>query len=149
MEIDFKRGLGDIKFGMKEDEVIAQLGKPDKTILDEEYDEIQLSYYYNDLKLTLSFFNKSEGKLGYIKSSNPHLTYKNEKIIGMNINLIKDRLFKNISEWEFNEYGDFDKYWADHLQQYWIAMDVEYEVVTHFEFGVPLKNNEEYDWPTL
>jgi hypothetical protein len=143
MEIKPKFGIGEFTFGMKEAAVIAKLGKPDKTMKDEE-DEDQLIYQYNKHKLRLTFYLEHEGRLGYIRSANPKLTYQGKPVINVPIDQIKkDVLGKSITEWEIEDYDFFSTYFNE---ENWFILHVEYDEVTEIELGVTFKNEDEYDW---
>src|SRR6478736_795112 len=110
MEIRPKKGIGDFTFGMKAEEVVAKLGKPDKVYQDED-DENQLLYQYNKSKLRLTFFQDHEGKLGYIRCSSPTLTFQGKSIINGAIEKVKKEVFgKDIEEWEEEDYDFFVTY---------------------------------------
>ncbi|OQP65338.1 hypothetical protein A3860_16865 [Niastella vici] len=143
MEIRPKKGIGDFTFGMKAEEVVAKLGKPDKIYQDED-DENQLLYQYNKSKLRLTFFEDHEGKLGYIRCSSPTLTYQGKPIINSSIEKVKKEVFgKHIEEWEEEDYDFFATYVNE---EYWIVLNVEYDEVTEVEVGVPFNDDEEYEW---
>lgn len=143
MEIRPKKGIGDFTFGMKAEEVVAKLGKPDKVYQDED-DENQLLYQYNKSKLRLTFFQDHEGKLGYIRCSSPTLTFQGKSIINGAIEKVKKEVFgKDIEEWEEEDYDFFVTYVNE---EYWIVLNVEYDEVTEVEVGVPFNEDEEYEW---
>lgn len=142
MEIKLKYGVGDFSFGMKAEEVIKKLGKPDKIYQDED-DENQLLYQYNKQKLRLTFYQEHEGKLGYIRCSNPNLTYQGKPIIHTPIEKVKEAFKPSIKKWEVEDYNSFVTYLSE---EYWIVINVEYDEVTDIELGVPFKNDDEYDW---
>jgi len=143
MELKPLFGLGDFTFGMTESDVIRLIGGPDKSFLDED-DENELIYQYNRLKLRLTFYQQENGKLGYIRSSNPELTYLGKGIIGTPIEKAKTEILENlISEWEVE---DFDFFSTHFNEKYWIVLNTEYEDVTDVELGVPLDDDDKYKW---
>ncbi|WP_207513167.1 hypothetical protein [Longitalea luteola] len=143
MEIKPKKGIGEFTFGMKADQVVAKLGKPDKTYQDED-DENQLLYQYNKHKLRLTFYQDHDGKLGYIRSANPNLTFQGKPVMNTPIDKVKSEVFgKFIEEWEEEDYDFFVTYVNE---DNWIVLNVEYDEVTEIELGVPVKNDDEYDW---
>jgi hypothetical protein len=142
MEIRPKRGIGDFSFGMKAEEVIKKLGKPDKIYQDED-DENQLLYQYNNSKLRLTFYQDHEGKLGYIRCANPSLSFKGKSVIDTPIEKVKEAFAPLIKKWDVEDYNSFVTYVSE---EYWIVLNVEYEEVTDIELGVPYKNEDEYDW---
>ena len=143
MEIRPKYGIGNFTFGMKVQEVIEMLGKPDKIYNDED-DENQLLYQYNKNKLRLTFYQEHDGRLGYIRCANPALTYQGKSIINIPIEKVKEEVFgKLIHEWEFEDYDLFATYLN---KEYWLVLNVDYNEVTDIELGVPFNDDEEYDW---
>ncbi|WP_205513159.1 hypothetical protein [Longitalea arenae] len=143
MEIKPKYGIGDFTFGMKADQVVAKLGKPDKMYQDED-DENQVLYQYNQHKLRLTFYQDHDGKLGYIRCSNPKLQFQGKPVMNTPIDKVKDETFSSlIEEWEEEDYDFFVTYVNE---ENWIVLNVEYDEVTEIELGVPVKNDDEYDW---
>lgn len=143
MEIILKRGIGDFTFGMKAEEVKAKLGKPDKIYQDEE-DENELIYQYNKSKLKLTFYQEHEGKLGYIRCSNPALTYQGKPILNTPVEKVKKEVFgTKIKDWQEEDYNSFATYISE---EYWLVLNAEYDEVTDVELGVPFKDDDEYDW---
>jgi hypothetical protein len=143
MEIRPKKGIGDFSFGMTIEEVVAKLGKPDKIYQDED-DENQLLYQYNKSKLRLTFYQDQDGKLGYIRCSNPKLTYQGKPVISTPIEKVEKEVFgKQVPEWEIEDYDFFVTYVNE---EFWIVLNVEYDEVTEVELGVPINEDEEYEW---
>ena len=145
--MDIKLGLGieDIHFGMTQDEIESLLGKPDRTCKDEEYGESEPMIQYNSIKTRLTFYKNNNGKLGYIRSSNPDLKYKNQRIIGKTI-LESLNVFNDIpkDKWELEQYD----FWIQYFNEdWWITLRFDYDKLSEIEIGVPFKNDEEYDWP--
>jgi hypothetical protein len=143
MEITLKKGIGDFTFGMKEEDVKAKLGKPDKIYQDEE-DENELIYQYNKSKLKFTFYQEHEGKLGYIRCSNPALTHQGKSILHVPVEkVIKEIFGTRIKDWQEEDYNSFATYISE---EYWLVLNAEYDEVTDVELGVPFKNDDEFDW---
>ncbi|MBO9201372.1 MULTISPECIES: hypothetical protein [Niastella] len=143
MDIKLKKGIGDFTFGMKAEDVIAKLGKPDRIYEDEE-DENELIYQYNKSKLKFTFYQEEDGKLGYIRCANPKLTYQGKPIIQAPAEVvIKDVFGAAIKDWQEEDYNSFVTYISE---SHWLVINAEYDEVTDIELGVPVKNEEEYDW---
>ena len=144
MELKLEIGIDDIKFGMKKSEVEQILGPPNRVRLEEDDDD-KLMLDYNDLNLRLSFYPKEEDKLGYIECSNKDLTFKGQKFIDLNIDLVKSELFGDIiSDWEVDEYRSFT---AHFNEEFWFTLQSDYDKVIEIELGVPFENRETYKWP--
>lgn len=144
MELKLEIGIDNIKFGMKKSEVEQILGPPNRVRIEEEDDD-KLMLDYNDLNLRLSFYPKEEDKLGYIECSNKDLTFKGQKFIDLNIDLVKSELFGDIiSDWEVEEYRSFT---AHFNEEFWFTLQSDYEKVSEIELGVPFEKRETYKWP--
>jgi len=145
MDIKLGIGLDNIIFGSTESEIEEILGKPDRIRMDEEYEEFEPMLQFNSIKTRLTFYKNHGGKLGYIRSSNPDLSYKNKKIIGKSISEAFD-IFDNIPKdsWQITEYD----FWIDYFNEdWWIILRCDYSEVTQLELGVPFRNEDEYNWP--
>jgi hypothetical protein len=145
MEIKLGIGLDKIVFGSTQSEIENILGKPDRIRMDEEYEEFEPMLQYNSIKTRLTFYKNHGGKLGYMRSSNPELHYKNKKIIGKSISEAFD-IFDDISKdsWQINEYD----FWIDYFNEdWWIILRFDYSEITQLELGVPFRNEDEYNWP--
>jgi len=144
MELKPGIGIGDLKFGMTKDEIIAKLGTPDRIIEDVEDEETLLLEYYA-LKLRLSVYGGEGDRLAYMTTSNPDLEYKGQKIIADSVDTVKDQVFGSIvNEWEFDEYDLFEVYGND---EYWISLNVEYGTVVSLELGVMINEEDGFEWP--
>jgi hypothetical protein len=151
LEIILGKGISTISFGINQLELIAQLGKPDKIVFNSEEDQEEQNdpdpvFQYNSLKSRFTFFNDSNGRLGYIRSTNPDLTFKGQKIIGQKIDIVKRDVFSILDKkWEIEEYFTFS---AHFNEPNWLTISEEYDLVTQIELGVLFKeNSDEFDWP--
>jgi len=77
MKIKPKLGIDQLLFGMKQKDVIALYGKPDKQFNDEDQNVI---YLYNTKMLRITFYSEEELKLGYLICSNPELELNGKKL---------------------------------------------------------------------
>lgn len=144
MEIKLKYGIGDLVFGMLQDEVLLTIGEPDEIIQDDG-SENKFYFIYNDLQLRLTFYKNESGKLGYIESSNPNIQFDGNSLINKKIGDVKNDIFNNqISKWEKSEYHSFTTYY-DEVN--WLTLTVEYNKVVSVELGVTFKDDESYLWP--
>ena len=144
MEIKPKIGFNNIKYGMYRKDIIAILGKPDRIITDEN-DEFEQRLEWNELKIRLTFQLDDNDRFTYLTSKNNETEFKGERIIGMNINDAKNKLFAElITEWEVEDYQFFETHFNEDL---WLTLRSEFGKVLEFEMGVPFKNENEYNWP--
>jgi hypothetical protein len=138
MIINLKNGIDKLLFGMKQKDVEALYGSPDKQFTDEDGNRI---YLYNQLKLRLTFYADEQFRLGYIITSNPESTLLNSKIIGNSIDAVKNELpFKS---WEQE---DFDSTENHFNESNWLILQTEFNEVIRVEVGAIINDNDEFDW---
>ena len=138
MKVNLKSGIDKLLFGMKQNDVIATYGKPDKNYEDED-DNIILAY--NSLKMRLTFYEDEAFRLGYIISSNSELTLFDKKIMGQNCATVKSELpFKT---WEQE---DFDSVENHFNESNWLTLVSEFGVITKVEIGAIINDNDEFEW---
>lgn len=141
MKINPKQGIDQLLFGMKQNDVTALYGKPDKQFDDEEGNKI---YVYNNQKLRLSFYEDEAFRLGYLISANPELTLFDSKIIGEKVTDIKTRLQpKGFKSWEQE---DFDLAENHFNEDNWIILQSEFGAIVKVEIGAIINDKDEFDW---
>lgn len=141
MKVKLKFGIGQLLFGMKQKDVEAIYGKPTKDYID---DEANIVYVYNEHKLRLTFYDEEELKLGYITSTNDSLEMFDSKIIGKPWNDVKTLL-------KANKLGDFETEVVDgtenyFFEDYWLFLNVDYDLVYRVEIGAVFNSKDEFDW---
>lgn len=138
MTINLKNGIDKLLFGMKQMDVEKLYGQPDKKFEDEDGNQI---YLYFDLKLRLTFYADEAFKLGYIISSNPEITILDKKLIGFNIDEIKNNLpFKT---WEIEDFDSTENHFNENN---WLIFQSEYGEIIRVEIGAIINDNDEFDW---
>lgn len=141
MKINLKNGIDKLLFGMKQKDVEAIYGKPDRNFKDEDENQILV---YNKLKLRLTFYQEEDFKLGYIVASSADLELFGNKIIGKKINEVKkDLVSNNISKFTQEEYDTFENYFNE---ENWIIFQTEFHEVVKFEIGAIINAKDEFDW---
>lgn len=130
MEIKLKKGIGSFQFGMGKHEVISSIGKPDIEKNDPD-DANERLLIYNDLKATITFYVNEQNKLGYIRSTNKDLKYKDQKIIDLNVEDVQ-AILKECKKWEKETYDFFTTYFNE---ENWITLNVQYGKVFEIELG--------------
>jgi hypothetical protein len=145
MKINLKKGIDNLEFGLTRPEVEEIIGRPVREITNPE-DDNELIWEYADQKLRLTFYQKEDNRLGYIRSSNSSLTIFDMDLIDCKIEEVKNRIDPRTESWEKEEYFSFTTYFHE---SNWLTLNVEYDRITDIELGVPFKNEDEYDWPTL
>ena len=127
MKIDLKNGLDNLLFGMKTNDVVAQLGLPNRQFQDEDGNTI---YLYDSHKLRLTFYADEDFRLGYAITSYTDATLLGHAIIGEPITKILDDL--PFSSWETEEFDSVTNYFNE---SNWLTLQVEYGQVIRVEIG--------------
>lgn len=139
MKIIPKNGIDKLLFGMKQSDVLAIYGIPDKKFKD---DDKNIILVYNAQKWRLTFYEDEDFRLGYIISSNQELTLNDKKIINRNVEEVKKEL-SNFKTWE-NE--DFDLAENHFNEENWLILQTEFGVIANLELGAIINDNDEFDW---
>ena len=141
MKLNPKYGIDQLLFGMKQSDVTALYGKPDKEFKDDDKNIICL---YNQQKWRLTFYEDEQFRLGYIISSNPELELFDMKIIGKNPDELKTALLpKGFKSWEEE---DFDLAENHFNEDHWLILQSEFGVVEKVEIGAIINDKDEFDW---
>lgn len=137
-------GLGNLVFGMSQDDVKALLGQPNK-VTDQELD-FAIIYYYND-KMIKTKFDKDENlRLYSIEVFKADVSMFNQAVIGQTkeqiITLLKNLAY---SELKFEDYDTFDTVFCEKI---WTTFCFEFERLVSFEFSPLFKEDgETIIWP--
>jgi hypothetical protein len=138
MVINLKNGIDKLLFGMKQNHVEALYGKPNKQYNDEDGNVICL---YNQQKLSLTFYEDENFRLGYIICSHPESTILGKKIIGRNVESVKAELpFKSWAK------EDFDTTENHFNESNWLILQSEYNDIIRVEIGAIINDKDEFDW---
>lgn len=141
MKINPKNGIDKLLFGMKQNDVIALYGKPNRNYKDEDDNVI---FAYNNLKMRLTFYQEEDFRLGYIVASSPDLDLFGNKIIGTNINDAKKELAtKGITKFTQEDFDTFENYFNE---ENWFILQTEFDEVVKFEIGAIINGKDEFDW---
>lgn len=141
MIINPKNGIDKLLFGMKQNDVIALYGKPNRNYKDEDDNVI---FAYNNLKMRLTFYQEEDFRLGYIVASSPDLDLFGNKIIGTNINDAKKELAtKGITKFTQEDFDTFENYFNE---DNWFILQTEFDEVVKFEIGAIINGKDEFDW---
>lgn len=141
MKINPKNGIDKLLFGMKQDDVVAIYGKPDRNYKDEDDNVI---FAYNVLKMRLTFYKDEEFRLGYIVASGPDLELFGIKVIGRNsVEVKKDLATKGIARFTQEDFDTFENYFNE---DNWITLQSEFGEVIKFELGAIINSRDEFDW---
>ena len=141
MKINLKNGIEKLIFGMKQKDVTAIYGKPDRNYKDEDDNVI---YAYNKLKIRLTFYQEEDLRLGYMVASSPDLDLFGAKVIGRTIvDVKKDLAAKGVTKFTQEEFDTFENYFNE---ENWIILQTEFEEVVKFEIGAIINQKDEFDW---
>lgn len=141
MKINPKIGIDQLVFGMKQNDVIALYGNPDKQYKD---DDSNVIFLYDSKKMRLTFYDDENLKLGYIISSNADLELFSEKIINKSWQSIEEVVTnKGIKSLEKENFDTVDNYFNE---SNWMIFQVEYNEVIRFELGAIINDKDEFDW---
>ncbi len=141
MKINLKSGIDKLLFGMKQNDVTAALGKPDKNYKDEDDNVI---FVYNAHKMRLTFYQEEDLKLGYIVASSNDLEVFGFKLIGRKIaDVKKDFATKGINKYNQETFDTFENYFNE---DNWFILQTEFDEVVKFEIGAIINNKDEFDW---
>jgi len=141
MKINLKNGIDKLLFGMKQDNVIALYGKPDKNYKDEDDNVI---FLYNAHKLRLTFYVEEDLKLGYIVGSASDLEVFGLTLIGRSIaDVKKDLAPKGLTKWTEEAFDTFENSFNEGN---WIILQAEFGEVVKVEVGAIINDEDEFDW---
>lgn len=138
MKIQLKSGVDKLLFGMKEKDVTAIYGEPDRNYKDEDKNII---YLYNTQKLRLTFYADEDFRLGYIIASHPELELFGKQVIGMSWGEVE----------KASSVKKFEKETIDTVENYfnednWVLFQVEFGEVIKVEVGAIINSKDEFDW---
>jgi hypothetical protein len=138
MTINPKNGLDQLLFGMKQTHVEAIYGQPSKQFKDEDGNVL---YHYNEQKISVTFYEDENYRLGYIACSNTEATILGNKVIGKNVETIKAELpFKS---WSVEDFDSFENHFNE---SNWLILQSEFDEIVRVEIGAIIKDNDEFDW---
>lgn len=141
MKINLKSGIDKLLFGMKQNDVTAVFGKPDKNYKDEDDNVI---FVYNAHKIRLTFYQEEDLKLGYLVASSINLEVFGYKLIGRKIaDVKKDLATKGITKYNQETFDTFENYFNE---DNWFILQTEFDEVVKFEIGAIINDKDEFDW---
>ncbi|MFT4984207.1 MAG: hypothetical protein ACI9Q9_001264 [Flavobacterium sp.] len=141
MKINLKNGIDQLIFGMKQKDVTAIYGKPDRNYKDEDDNVI---FAYNTLKIRLTFYKEEEFKLGYMVASNPKLELFGNKVVNRKISEVKKEVAtKGVNNFTQEEFDTFENYFNE---DNWIIFQTEFDEIVKVEIGAIINQKDEFDW---
>jgi hypothetical protein len=91
MTVNLKSGIDKLLFGMKQNDVIAIYGQPDKQYKDEDDNVI---FAYNSQKMRLTFYQEEAFRLGYIVASHQDFEVLGKKLLAKTVLRLKNNWLK-------------------------------------------------------
>jgi hypothetical protein len=154
LEIKSGEGLGDIKFGMTEDQLIKLIGEPDEieeyADEDNEDDETE-TWHYDEFEISVSFDRSVEWRLVNIAVSSPDSTFMGEHLIGLNreelIDKLKDLGLTQLGFEDYSEEGSDSKMIFAH--EVGINFWLEDGELTEIQWGPLFIDDDTIKWPEL
>jgi hypothetical protein len=142
MKINLKSGIDKLLFGMKEKDVKALYGEPDRTYKDEDKNIIWL---YNNEMLRLTFYADEEFRLGYIIASHPDLELFGQKVTGQEWKAAEKVADANkVKGFEKENFDTYENYFNEAS---WVIFQVEFGKVVKVELGATINvKDDEFDW---
>ena len=138
MIVNPKNGVDQLLFGMKQKDVIAIYGEPNKQFKD---DDLNIIFLYNNQQLRITFYEDESMRLGYIITSYPEATVLGKKIMGREVAEVKNELpFKS---WEQE---DFDSTENHFNESNWLVLQSEYGKIIRIEIGAIINDKDEFEW---
>jgi hypothetical protein len=140
MKLNLKAGVGELLFGMKEKDVKAVYGEPDRNFKDEDKNII---YLYNDKKLRLTFYQDEDFRLGYIIASGADTELFSARVIGEQWDAVNARAKEKGLTFEKETIDTIDTYFNE---DNWVIFQVEFDEVVRIELGATINAKDEFDW---
>ena len=141
MKVNLKSGIDKLLFGMKQNDVIAIYGKPDREYKDEDDNVI---FAYNSQKMRLTFYQEEAFRLGYIVASHQDLEVLGNQVIGKDINEVKKELAeKGLTKFTQEAFDTFENYFNE---DHWLILQTEFDEVVKIEVGAIINSKDEFDW---
>lgn len=144
MEIRTGIGTDLIRFGMTEPQILALLGKADKTYVTEEGCKRLI---FNPLRIELSFEPENDHRLGWVEVHNPEASWCGRKLIGATKNDVLAFASELLqSQPEIDDYGSLLSVTFD---DQWVELQFQFDYLTNINFGVLYDDKEAPLWPHL
>lgn len=141
MKVNLKSGIDKLLFGMKQNDVIAIYGQPDKQYKDEDDNVI---FAYNTQKMRLTFYQEEAFRLGYIVASHQDIEVMGNQVIGKDINEVKKELAeKGLTKFTQEAFDTFENYFNE---DHWLILQTEFDEVVKIEVGAIINSKDEFDW---
>jgi hypothetical protein len=148
--IKLKTGLGDLRFGASQKQVIVYLGKPDRIDVDDDLRDI--IWYYDILDGYVSFDEDDEYGLGTIEVSSKLFTLNNRNLIGKS----KSEVLSFLNDCGINgpevthsdlEDDNDQRSLLLHYEGESLNLWFEDDFLTEIQWGYLINDNDQVIWP--
>lgn len=148
-------GLGNLKFGMNREQVMALLGKPDAqeiTYYGEDESDKSDAWEYHPLRIDLSFEEAEDWRLTIISVSSEDYLFKGSSLIGLDL----DELMEELSVLGVNDLEIEDMSSEDHPDQKLIACEslgvnfwLHQNILEEIQWGPLFIDDNTIKWPEI
>ena len=152
-EIVAGEGLGVLKFGTSTIQVEKLLGEPDEVetySFESEEGELSETWHYDSMELSLSFHEEEDWRLVSIALSSPEVTFKGEKLIGLNREKLIEKLQKmDLGNLEYEDWSSAESpnhkliSAEEHEVNFWLDNDE----LTEIQLGPIFDDEDNIMWP--
>lgn len=153
IDIKIGTGLGDIKFGMKREEVEAILGVPDAketTSYSDDEDEMSDSWEYHGLRIDLSFEEAEDWRLSIMSISSDDYMLEGRQLIGTDM----EELMSELAELDIKDLEVEDLSTEDHPEHILVSSEekgvnfwVSGNIVEEIQWGPLFIDDDTIAWP--
>ncbi len=150
-------GLGELKFGMSQDEVKEILGLPNEIEIyqylpNTEESEFSENWHYEELELSISFSSEDDWRINTISINSHHYSLWNSIKIGQSIVQVEEILNKLkkanyiCEDWSNLESPDHKLF---ELNEYYLNLWFDNKELSEIQWSPKFINDEEIDWPHI
>jgi hypothetical protein len=143
MEIVPGKGVGDLRFGLTEQDLIQALGPPDKAYRTES-EVLRLQYF--GLRLEFAIEPENGSRFGWVEVWNPEATLLGKRIVGEPSEAVVSFLTETLGEQP--EAEDYDSFTTFFYPTSWVELHVRFGRLESINFGVVYDESDEPMWPT-
>ena len=136
-------GIDIVKFGITEEEVISQLGTPNKIYTT---DEGCRRLQYNDLKIELSFEPENGYRLGWIEVHNSNMELEGTRIFGLS----EEQAIPDVSDslGEVPSVEDYGSFVSAFYEGNWVELQFQFGSLCCVNVGVLYSESGDPEWPS-
>lgn len=150
--IEIGVGIGEIKFGMTRDQVLAILGKPTEKEIEQDAETGSSfeTWDYEEIGLAFTFDEILDWKLETISVFSPEIQLNGTGLIGKNIEFIQDFIDDNdLGEMEHEDFStpEFPEHELIDVEESNLCFTFVSDVCLDIQFGVHWDEDDNVVWP--